>query len=362
MNMNTGWKNRALINLSALRDNIKTIRRLAPKSRLIAVVKANAYGHDMQIVVQELGSRVDGFAVASIEEGLSLREVDNELPVMVLSGLCDPSQLVSCANSQLDPVIYSLHQVDWIKSHTGRSINVWLKFNSGMNRLGMDHDNFTQAYRMLEVSPHIANIRLMSHFAIAEDLESDFTEKQIREFNQAATNLGGERSLANSAGIMCWPDSHFEWVRPGLMLYGVSPLEDESTNYGLRPVMELQAKIISFQNLKQGDTVGYGRTYAAIQPMRIANLGIGYGDGYFRVVPDSAYVMIHNQKAPIVGRISMDSMTVDVSSIEQARIGDSAILWGESPSVDQVANWTGTNAYEVLCRLSARVLRGIKDA
>ena len=362
MDMNTGWKNRALIHLSALRQNIRTIRRLAPKSRLIAVVKANAYGHGMKVVVRELSSRVDGFAVASIEEGLSLRELDSELPVMVLSGLCHPSQLVSCSASRLDPVIHSLHQVDWIKGHAGRPLDVWLKFNSGMNRLGMCHDDFIHAYRMLESSSHVANIRLMSHFAIAEDLKDGFTRKQIREFNQVVTGLEGERSLANSAGIMRWPDACLEWVRPGLMLYGVSPLEDAAPNYGLKPVMELQTKIISLQKLEQGDTVGYGRTYTATQPMRIANLGIGYGDGYFRVVPDSAYVMIHNQKAPIVGRISMDSMTADISNIEQARIGDAAILWGESPSVGQVANWTGTNTHEVLCRLGTRVLREIRDA
>ena len=362
MDMDIGWKNRALIHLSALRDNIRTIRRMAPKSGVIAVIKANAYGHDMQIVARELSCRVDGFAVASIEEGLSLRKVDNELPVIILSGLCDPSQLVSCADSRLDPVIHSLHQVDWIKRHTGRPLDVWLKFNSGMNRLGMDHDDFIRAYRVLEASPHTASIGLMSHFAIAEDLKDDFTRKQISEFNQVAAGLEGERSIANSAGIMCWPDSHLEWVRPGLMLYGVSPLEDETANYGLRPVMELQAKIISLQNLKQGDTIGYGRTYATTRPMRIANLGIGYGDGYFRTVSDSAYVIIHNRKAPIVGRISMDSMTVDVSNIKQARIGDSAVLWGESPSVDQVAGWAGTNAYEVLCKLSARVPREIRDA
>ncbi|MCY4150570.1 MAG: alanine racemase [Gammaproteobacteria bacterium] len=362
MDINTSWKNRALIDLSALRDNIKTIRSLASKSGLIAVVKANAYGHDMQVVVRELSSQVDGFAVASIEEGLSLREIDSKLPVMILSGFCDPSQLTSCASHQLDPVIHSLHQVDWIKDYTGRPLDVWLKFNSGMNRLGMGHDDFIQAYRKLEASPHIADIRLMSHFAIAEDLKDEFTRKQISEFNHAAMGLEREKSLANSAGIMCWPDSHFEWVRPGLMLYGISPLEDETTNYGLKPVMELQAKIISLQSLEQGDALGYGRTYTATRPMRIANLGIGYGDGYFRIVPDSAYVMISNQKAPIVGRISMDSMTVDVGNIENARIGESAVLWGVSPTVDQVADWAGTNAYEVMCKLSTRVPREIRDS
>ncbi len=357
--MNAAWKNRALINLSALRNNVNVVQRLAPKSRLVAVVKANAYGHDMEIVVRELSSWVDGFAVASIEEGISLREIDCERPLMILSGLCNPSQFTLCADNRLDPVIHSFHQVDWINAYTGPPINAWLKFNSGMNRLGMTPEEFMKAYRMLGKSRHIENVRLMSHFAMAEEPDNDFTKNQISEFERIALDLEAEKSLANSAAIMCWPDSHFDWVRPGLMLYGISPLGTGATDYGLRPVMELQAKVISLQYLKQGDTIGYGRTYTATRSMRIANLGIGYGDGYFRVVSGSAYARIHNQNAPIVGRISMDSMTVDVSHIRQIREGDMAVLWGESPSVDQVAKWAGTNAYEVLCRLSARVQREI---
>ncbi len=358
--MGTDCKNRALINLSALRHNIKAIRRLAPKSRLIAVVKANAYGHDMEIIVQDLKPRVDGFAVATIEEGLSLRDIDSELPLMVLSGLCFPSQLQQCSSNRLDPVIHSFHQIKWLQDYSGSPVDVWLKLNSGMNRLGLDCHEFAQAFRMLAVNPNIATIRLMSHFAIAEDWKDNFTNEQIQKFNQVTSGLEKERSLANSAGIMCWQDSHFEWVRPGIMLYGISPLDQDNKICGLNPVMELQARVISFQNLNQGDAVGYGRTYTASKPMRIANLGIGYGDGYLRMMNESAYVVIHNQKAPIVGRISMDSMTVDVSNIKEVEIGDWAVLWGDSPSVNQVATWAGTNTYEVVCKLNIRVPRKIK--
>ncbi|MCY4218631.1 MAG: alanine racemase [Gammaproteobacteria bacterium] len=358
--MNTDWKTCALINLSALRDNINTIRRLTPKSKLIAVVKANAYGHDMEIIVQDLKTQVDGFAVATIEEGIFLRKIDSKSPLLILSGLCLPSQLRQCASSRLEPVIHSFHQVKWIDDYSGKPIDIWLKCNTGMNRLGMDHYEFGQAFRTLERSPHIASIRLISHFAIAEDWKNDFTNEQIQKFIQITTGFERERSLANSAGIMCWPDSHFEWVRPGIMLYGISPLDQNNTGCGLRPVMKLQARVISFQRLKQGDTIGYGRTYTAPKSMKIANLGIGYGDGFFRMMHDSAYVVIHKQKAPIVGRISMDSMTVDVSNIENVQTGDWAVLWGEWPSVNEVATWAGTNTYEIVCKLSTRVPRKIE--
>lgn len=360
--MNAKWKNRALIDLTALRENTEVVRRLAPKSKLMAVVKANAYGHDLNTVARELSSLVDGFAVATIEEGGSLREIVRDKPVAVLSGFCAPEHLKICSSQQFEPVIHSRHQIGWFDHHSGPPLDVWLKFNSGMNRLGLVHEEFLEAYAMLDRHPKVAKIRLMSHFAVAEDATSDFTNEQLRRFAHAATGLANERSIANSAGIMCWPDTHLDWVRPGLMLYGISPLTDQAKNYGLRPVMELQAKVISIQHVKEGQSIGYGRTFVANRPMKIANLGIGYGDGYFRTVSDAAHVMIHNQKAPIAGTISMDSMAVDISNIQQAQIGDVATLWGNLPSVVQVSEWAGTNAYEILCRLSARVPREISNS
>ncbi|MYD77201.1 MAG: alanine racemase [Gammaproteobacteria bacterium] len=360
--MKDQWRARALIDPSALRHNASIVRSLAPDSRLLAVVKADAYGHGMATVVNALNPVVDGFAVATIEEGVSLRQVNDSRPVVVLSGLWDRGQLDVFGSQGLDPVVHSRYQVEWVKRYRGRPIDVWLKFDSGMNRLGMDRDAFRETCRVLSGSPSVSSVRLMSHLANADDPRDDFTASQIRRFARASKELPNERSLANSAGIMCWPDSHFDWVRPGLMLYGASPLEREKTTCSLLPAMEFQARVIAIRDVRKGDSIGYGRTYRASDAMRIAVVSAGYGDGYFRVVSGHSYVVIRKRKAPIVGRISMDSMTVDIGDIEDVRIGDVAVLWGASPAIHEVARWAGTVSYEVLCRITPRVLRVAREA
>lgn len=363
----------AVIRASALQQNLATVRRCAPGCAVMAVIKANAYGHGLVAVARILNG-VDALAVARMREAIELREGGVDSIVVCLSGFTDVDELKLAREYRVQLVIHARHQIDLLEQAApGVALPAWLKIDSGMGRLGISSDEGRAAFQRLSACPAVSpGIGLMTHLACADDLGSDATGKQIDILGRAAGDWEGDVSVANSAGIMGWPDSirpsaslsytGRSWVRPGLMLYGVSPFADRSASeLGLRPAMSLQAPVISVRRLKAGQTVGYGATWRADRDSLIAVLAAGYGDGMpWRAAAGSA-VVINGSSAPIVGRVSMDLLTADVTDLEDVRPGDTAVLWGDDIPVEAVAECAGTIPYELLTSVTSRVKRDYVD-
>ncbi len=354
------WRARALIDAEALRHNLAVVRKLAPGCRVMAVLKSNAYGHGMGLVSSEIAAHVDALAVATLEEGIACRAANPSLPVVVLSELQRPTSLDICQRHQLQPVVHTLQHIQWAEQYRGEPLSLWLKIDTGMNRLGIAPDEVADAMARLGRNKRLENIRLMSHLANADDPQDPASEQQLRCFKQCTDAYPPERSLANSAGVMKWPRTHFHWVRPGIMLYGGSPLLGCcGTELGLRPVMRLEARLLSVKEVAAGRPVGYGGAFVTPAPMRIGVVGFGYGDGYPRVLSPAAEVLIGDLRVPVIGRVAMDMITVDLSRRPHTAVGETVVLWGEGLSVDEVARWAGTISYELLCKVSDRVARVI---
>jgi len=358
------WRARARIDGRALRHNLAVARRLAPASRVMAVVKSNAYGHGMAEVCRALGGQAEAFAVATLQEGIDCRAAAPSVPVTLLSGLQRPADLQDCRRHRLDPVLHHEEHLRWVEQHRGAlgSLSAWLKIDTGMNRLGIAPARVADAVDRLRRSG-VGDIRLMSHLANADDVSDRLTATQLRRFKRATAAFKSARSLANSAAVMKWPRTHFDWVRPGIMLYGGAPLLGvRGPELDLSPVMQLEAKLISVKTVRKGEAIGYGGAFTAPGPMRIGVVGFGYGDGYPRIVDRASAapppaVLIGGARAPLVGRVSMDMLSVDLSACEDAAIGRKVTLWGDGLSVDEVADWAGTISYELLCKISERVAR-----
>ena len=352
------WRARALIDADALRHNLARVRELAPGCRVMAVIKSNAYGHGMAAVSREIGARVDGFAVATLQEGIDCRRANPSTPVTVLSGLQQPDALDLCRRHRLDPVLHDLEHLRWLEHYRGAPLDPWLKIDTGMNRLGIAPARTGDAVARLRRNPRVGSIRLMSHLANADDGEDDYSAVQLKRFNLATAAHEMERSLANSAGVMRAPQTHFEWVRPGIMLYGGSPLRGHlGAQLGLRPVMQLEARLLAVKRVAKGQPVGYGGDFVAPNALRLGVVGFGYGDGYPRLLGADAAALVGGVRAPLIGRVSMDMLALDVSDCADADIGRRVVLWGRGLGVDEVANWAGTISYELLCKVSERVAR-----
>lgn len=355
------WRTRALIGRQSLRHNLSLIRHHAGDAKIMAVVKSNAYGHGAAEVCAAIAERVDGFAVATMQEGIACRATNPELPVVVLSGLQSRECLDIAANARLQPVAFCDTHLQWLAQYRGPKLEIWLKIDTGMHRLGIHPDQVAAAIPLLQRNPRIAAIRLMSHFANADDPADPTTQTQLARFVACTENYGLERSVANSAALLGRADAQFDWVRPGIALYGSTPLLHQSgAALGLRPVMRLQARILARKDIARGQAVGYGGTFVAPLKMRLGIVGCGYGDGYPRTVRAAA-VGIAEQRAPIVGRISMDLLAVDISNCPQVAVGDVVELWGDTVPVDEVAAWANTISYELLCKVSMRVARVVTD-
>lgn len=364
------WRARARIDGRALRHNLAVARRLAPNCRVMAVIKSNAYGHGMAAVSRAIADRVDAFAVATLQEGIDCRAANPALPVTLLSGLRQPADLELCRRHRLDPVLHAGEHLSWVEQYRGApaSLSPWLKIDTGMNRLGLAPARVADAIARLRRSG-VNNIRLMSHLACADDVGDPRTAAQLKGFRRATDARQLERSLANSAAVMKWPKTHFEWVRPGIMLYGGSPLLGaHGPELGLRPVMHLEARLLAVKRVAGGEAVGYGGDFVAPRPMRVGVVGFGYGDGYPRMVDRATgasaappAVLISGARAPLLGRVSMDLLSVDLSACEDAAIGRKVTLWGDGLGVDEVADWAGTISYELLCKISERVARELVE-
>lgn len=353
----------ARILTSALRHNATRVRELAPRSRIMACVKGNGYGHGISGAATALGDAVDGFAVATLDEGLTLRAAGIEHPILLLQGPHAAQDIREAARRRFILCLHGEHQLAWLAAQpqTQRP-DCWLNIDTGMHRLGFAPDAVAQAHRRLQALGAAAPIVLCTHFAAANLPSDTRTDAQLRCFDRSVADLGGAHSCANSAAICTFPASHRDWVRPGYMLYGGSPVDDRAArDLQLRPAMEFSAEIIALRDIAVGEGVGYGGRWRAARPSRIATLAAGYGDGYPRHAPDGTPVRIGRQCSPLAGRVSMDMITVDVTDNPEAVVGGRAILWGLDPGIDDIAARAGTIGYELLAGLPERVPRCIEN-
>ncbi|SFM42615.1 alanine racemase [Nitrosomonas communis] len=347
----------ARIDLAALQHNFYIARKHAQNARVIAVIKANAYGHGLLNIANAIKA-ADAFAVLELDAAIRLREAGIYQPILLLEGFFSEADLAIIRQYQLSTVIHHHEQLAMLSSSKQETkINVFLKINTGMNRLGFTPEKGLVALKILKNNPRIDQITLMTHFASADDpFKKDEVNQQLKRFHLFAGKYPLPCSLANSAAILQYPKAHADWVRPGIMLYGASPLIDKTASeLGLRPVMTVSSKIIAIQYLAAKEKVGYGGQFQTEQPMHIGIVACGYADGYPRHAPTGTPVLVNGQRTRIVGRISMDMLTVDLTGIKNARIGSPVILWGNELPIEEVATSAGTISYELFCALSSRV-------
>lgn len=351
----------ACINLDALRHNLSQVRQFAPHSQVMSVIKADAYGHGVLAVAEALKDS-DAFAVARLSEGLFLREHGISKPIVLLEGVNSEADFIQAAEYALSPVIHLYSQVQLLQSLTlAKPLQfIWLMIDSGMHRLGIPPAQASAAIALLQDSDNIqGEIGLMSHFANSDLIGDSRNQGQLSPMLALREETGLPICLANSAAVMSYPESHQQWVRPGLMLYGISPFDDKAAvEFELQPVMQLKTRLIAVYDIEAGEEVGYGGDWTADVPTRIGVASIGYGDGYSRHLSNNAQVLIRGEKAPLVGRVSMDTICLNLNDVEKAEVGDEVILWGEAEMpVEQLARLAGTIPYELVTVLCRRVHR-----
>lgn len=347
----------ATIHLAAMQHNLSVAKALAPASKVWAIVKANAYGHGLARAVKAF-TDADGMGLIEVDGAVRLRELGWQKPILLLEGFFDGSDLPVCATHQIQVAVHCNEQIDMIeKARLTSPIDVHLKMNSGMNRLGFKPEAFRDAYVRLRSIPSVRNVVLMSHFANADDPDNPGLPiaEQIRRFNEAAEGLAAERSLANSAALLTRPDVVAGWVRPGIMLYGGTPGGKTASEFGLKPAMSLESEIIGIQQIPAGAAVGYGSRLIAEKPMTIGVVACGYADGYPRHAPNGTPIIVDGKRTVLAGRVSMDMITVDLTGIPAARLGSKVELWGRNLPIDAVAAAAGTIGYELMCALAPRV-------
>lgn len=350
----------AIISTNALRANVERVRAYTSQQKIMAVIKANAYGHGSVNVATTIEPQVDAFAVCCLEEGLELRESGIKKPIILLEGFFQAEELPTILKNRLQVVIHSAFQLHVLQqAKLSRQLDVWLKVDSGMHRLGFNLKDVHQVWQMLQELPKIAKpIRLMTHLACADNLQDESTPLQIHRFTKVAKDWETERSVANSAGIIGWPQSHGDWVRPGIMLYGSSPFPGRTgEEEELSPVMQFQSTLINIRRCRKGDNIGYGATWTCPQAMLVGVIATGYADGYPRHAPTGTPVLVNGKRVPLIGRVSMDMITVDLRGQPNVREGDSVILWGKDLPVEEVAHHAGTISYELLSKVGSRVRR-----
>nr|WP_315593262.1 alanine racemase [uncultured Cupriavidus sp.] len=339
----------ASIDLAALRHNYERLRAMHG-GRALAVLKANAYGHGAVRCARALRGMADGYAVAFLEEAVVLREAGIDAPILVLEGMFDERDLQLAQQFGLWTVVHHETQLRMIElSASATGLHVWLKLDTGMARAGFAPEDASEIYSRLAATGKLAQITLMSHFARADEPDSEATTKQIQRFDRATEGIAGDRSLCNSAGILAWPAARREWARPGIALYGAAPMP--SGEPGLFPVMTLESQVFAVRELQPGDALGYGARFVATRPTRVGLVAMGYADGYPRTAPEGTPVMVDSHLTRIIGRVSMDMLTIDLTDHPSAGIGSRVELWGPNVSVNDVAQASGTIAYELLCNV-----------
>ncbi len=347
----------ATIHLDALRANLAQVRRLAPNARVLAVVKADGYGHGLERVAHALEG-ADAFGVAAISDAERLRAAGVSKRLVLLSGIDEPADLPLLRRLQLDTVVHHESQLRLLESDDAAApITVWLKIDSGMHRLGFPPEQAAAVHGRLRRLPGVApDITLMTHFARSDEFAASATSDQMAVFQSAVESLPGARSLANSAAVLGWPDTHADWVRPGGALYGLSVVDGRpAASFGLAPAMTLSTALIAINRVAKGSSIGYGGCFEAPTDMTVGIAAIGYGDGYPRHAPSGTPVLVAGQRTQTVGRVSMDLLAIDLRDAPQAGVGARVVLWGHGLPVEEVAEAAGTISYELTCGITRRV-------
>lgn len=347
----------AHIHTDALRHNLAQARALAPDSRVMAVVKADGYGHGLERVARALAG-ADAFGVAALSDAERLRAAGLSQPVVLLSGFDEPDDLPQLRRLGVETVVHHISQIEMLEQAApGEPVRCWLKVDSGMHRLGFAPEQVRDAYARLSAAPAVADgIVLMNHFASSDEFDNPQTPQQIAAFNAAIEGLSGARSLSNSAAVLGWPDAHAGWIRPGGLLYGISVVEGRTgADFGLRPAMTLSTRLIAVNRVRRGERIGYAATWECPEDMWVGVAAIGYGDGYPRAAPSGTPVLVRGQETQLIGRVSMDLMTIDLRGIDAPAVGDPVELWGPALPVERIAAASATIGYELTCSITRRV-------
>lgn len=344
------------INQQALQYNLQRARDFAPQSKVLAMVKANAYGHQLPIVAKALAA-ADGFGVSCIEEAMQVYDAVPNKKIVLMEGVFASDEFAMVEQLQLDIVVHNHEQIALLeKNKCSTPLTVWLKFDTGMNRLGFDLSELSDVWQRLQACSTVKAIQLMTHFPQAFDPQHPQTEQQISAFFKHTQQITAEKSLANSAAVINNANSHADWIRPGIMLYGVSPFDNSvASDHQLQAVMNLQSEIIAIKHCRKGEGIGYGGTWICPEDMPIAVVAIGYGDGYPRHAENGTPILVNGVRTQLVGRVSMDMLTVDLRSIVNPKIGDSVTLWGDGLPVEEIARCSRTIPYELLTSVTTRV-------
>lgn len=348
----------ATLDLSALTHNLARVRSFVPHAKVMAVIKANAYGHGLVRIARAL-PEVDAFAVARIDEGLLLRQAGIRQRIAVLQGFLTPRELGLHAGHGLEPVVHSAFQIEMLEQAAlSAPLPVWAKLDTGMHRLGLLADEFPECYHRLRACAGVVQpVPVMTHLANADILKDTVTERQLDLFRALVPDEAEvECSIANSAGLLAWDAARVQWVRPGIVLYGVSPFSYRSgADDGLRPVMSFRTRLIAVKSLQAGAAVGYGGDWICPHATRLGVAAVGYGDGYPRHAQPGTPVLVRNRRVPLIGRVSMDMITLDLTDCPQAEPGDEVLLWGGELPVEEIARNASTIPYDLLCGITQRV-------
>lgn len=346
------------IHADALGHNLGEVRRRAPGSRVMAVVKADGYGHGLERVARALAG-ADGFGVASLADAERLRAAGATRPILLLGGFQAADDLARMRHLRVDTVVHHPSQVEMLEQDAGgEPLRCWLKVDSGMHRLGFPPAAVRGIHARLSALAGVRDeIVLMTHFASSDDFEGAQTRAQIACFEEATAGLPGPRSLANSSAVLGWPASHADWVRPGGALYGLSVVPRRTgADFGLRPAMTLHTRLVAVNRIGKGEPVGYGASWRCPEDMAVGVAAVGYGDGYPRHAPAGTPVLVAGRPAAVIGRVSMDLLTIDLRAVPDARPGDPVVLWGDPDlPVEAVAEAAGTISYELTCSIARRV-------
>jgi alanine racemase len=352
------------VDLQAIKANCSFAQSLAGNAKVMAVIKADAYGHGAISVAHALASQVELFAVSCLEEALTLRSHGINTPILLLEGCFSQQELVAVANNDLQVVIHNHQQLTQLmQASLCGPISIWLKIDSGMHRLGISGNDCMAFYQQLIQGANVKDIVLMTHLACADQPQNVMTDRQITYFKHSIEKTlqlypHTKQSIANSAALMASPEGRADWDRPGIMLYGISPLAQSHFNEAsLVPAMTFSSKVIAIRRVDSGEAVGYGNTWVAAQPSVIATVAAGYGDGYPRGARNGTPVLVNGQRAQLAGNVSMDMISLDVTRIDGVNIGDDVELWGKKLPVNEVAKWANTTGYELVTRMPTRARR-----
>jgi len=346
-----------ILDLHAVQQNMDVVHRYAPAAKILAVIKSNGYGHGL-LRIAEAANKADGFAVARFTEAIALRKAGFKQRIVLLEGFSCSAEIDLLVQYDLETVVHCQEQITQLEQQqTAKKITVWLKIDTGMNRLGFSVAEFSIAQQRLSQCASVAkNLYFMTHLANADDKNDAKTLTQIQLFNHTVQPLQGERSIANSAGLLAWQASLSDWVRPGIMLYGISPFANTTgAQFGLKPVMSLYSTLIAIKQVNPNETVGYSGTWVCEKPTRMGVVAIGYGDGYPRYAQTGTPVLVNGQRVPLIGRVSMDMITVDLTTQPEAKRGDIVTLWGDDLPIEEIAHYANTIPYTLVCGITQRV-------